>query len=112
MVYKADQSVAIQSEKKMTDQEWEELGNFASGNDDRRAKAQILATKHQVNALDNLSHSIFSHQKITGQRMERLSEAVEEFNKNSGDLAKKANWIAIVIALSAVIQLVVTVLRR
>lgn len=96
----------------MTDQEWEELGNFASGNDDRRAKAQVLATKHQVNALNNLSQSIFDHQKITAQRMERLSEAVEKFNDNSGDLAKKANWIAIVIAVSAVVQLLITIIRK
>ena len=96
----------------MTDQDWEELSNFASGNDDRRAKAQILATKHQVQALDRLSDAIFSHQKITGLRMERLSEAVESFNNSSGDIAKKANLIAVIIAASAVAQVLVTIIRR
>jgi hypothetical protein len=90
----------------MTDQDWEELGNFASGNDDKRAKAQILATREEVKALNRLSDSIFSHQKITAVRMERLSEALEDFNNKSGKLASKANTITVVIACATIVQAV------
>ncbi len=95
----------------MTDQEWDQLGNYASGNEDRRAKAKILAIKEQVRSVDQLSGSIFSHQKITGLRLERLSEAIEQFNIQSGKIASKANWIAGIIAFSAAVQLIVTIAR-
>lgn len=96
----------------MTDQEWDELGNFASGNDDRRAKAQILAVKEQVKTVNRLSESIFNHQKITGLKLERLSDAIEQFNAQSGKIAGKANWIAGIIAFSAVVQLIITIIKN
>jgi hypothetical protein len=94
------------------DLNFEQLAELPADNQKQVTRKQVLAIGKLVESIDKHSATVFDLQRVTGHRLEDLAKSINDFNEKSGDLAKRANVIAVVIAVSAIIQLVVTVLRK
>lgn len=93
-------------------QGWDKIIEEAGiDNSPSRAKAQARATAKLVLAIKNLEASIFSHQKQTATRLDKLTESINKFDENSGKLYKAGLWLSGAIALAAIAQVIVAIIK-
>ena len=84
---------------------WDEIYNLA-GSDNIPNQNQInIKTSHKnVQAMSNLSDSIFSMQKALGNKLDELSQKIDEANKSSAEQSRRMSKLTTVIAIAALIQ--------
>lgn len=93
-------------------QGWDEIIEEAGiDNYPSRAKAQAKATAKMVLAVKNLESAIFNHQKKTATRLEALTESINRFDENSGKLYRAGLWLSGAIALAAIAQVIVAIIK-
>lgn len=94
-------------------QGWDEVEQIAgTANPTSAAKAQAKAARKLTFAIANLRLAVNSHQKITADRMEKLTNSIDRFNDSSGKLAKAANWLAAALVVLGLAQVIVALIHR
>ena len=88
---------------------WSEIFNLAAiDNDAARSQASAKASLKQVQAIANLSESVFSAQKHVSKRLEDLNQRLDTASVQSGKLARRTFWLTIALVVAAFAQVFTT----
>lgn len=91
--------------------DWDKIVEQAGiDNSPSRAMAQARSAQKIVLVLANLNNAIFSHQKQTATRLDKLTDAIDRFNNNSGNLYKAGLWLSGVIAFATLAQVFIALM--